>query len=149
VSGVRGQHPASSFKLPASSPVFIATSATIANPAEHFELLTGLSARVISDDGSPHGLSAAQAAVPIWSDFMKQAIDAYPVPAFEIPDGIANVEIDITNGMAANRFCPAVAREVFLSGTEPPPCSEHHSPIERAVDETIDFWRRLRDRFRR
>jgi penicillin-binding protein 1B len=101
------------------------------------------------DDGSPHGLSAAQAAVPIWSDFMKQAIDAYPVPAFEIPDGIANVEIDITNGMAANRFCPAVAREVFLSGTEPPPCSEHHSPIERAVDETIDFWRRLRDRFRR
>ncbi len=34
---------------------FIATSATIANPAEHFELLTGLPATVISDDGSPHG----------------------------------------------------------------------------------------------
>ncbi|MGQ9491312.1 MAG: DEAD/DEAH box helicase [Anaerolineae bacterium] len=38
------------------SPVFIATSATIANPAEHFELLTGLPARVVTDDGSPHGL---------------------------------------------------------------------------------------------
>jgi len=38
-----------------SSPVFIATSATIANPAEHFELLTGLQATVITDDGSPHG----------------------------------------------------------------------------------------------
>lgn len=38
-----------------SSPVFIATSATIANPAEHFELLTGLPATVVSDDGSPHG----------------------------------------------------------------------------------------------
>jgi DEAD/DEAH box helicase domain-containing protein len=36
-------------------PQFIATSATIANPAEHFELLTGLSATVVSDDGSPHG----------------------------------------------------------------------------------------------
>jgi DEAD/DEAH box helicase domain-containing protein len=36
-------------------PQFIATSATIANPAEHFELLTGLRATVISDDGSPHG----------------------------------------------------------------------------------------------
>jgi DEAD/DEAH box helicase domain-containing protein len=34
---------------------FIATSATIANPAEHFELLTGLQAKVITDDGSPHG----------------------------------------------------------------------------------------------
>jgi DEAD/DEAH box helicase domain-containing protein len=34
---------------------FIATSATIANPGEHFALLTGLSATVISDDGSPHG----------------------------------------------------------------------------------------------
>ncbi|MCX6029980.1 MAG: DEAD/DEAH box helicase [Chloroflexi bacterium] len=38
-----------------SSPVFIATSATIANPAEHFELLTGLAATVVSDDGSPTG----------------------------------------------------------------------------------------------
>ncbi len=38
-----------------AAPVFIATSATIANPAEHFELLTGLPAQVISDDGSPHG----------------------------------------------------------------------------------------------
>ena len=35
--------------------VFIATSATIANPAEHFELLTGLPRPVVSDDGSPHG----------------------------------------------------------------------------------------------
>jgi len=35
--------------------VFIAASATIANPAEHFELLTGLTATVVTDDGSPHG----------------------------------------------------------------------------------------------
>jgi len=101
------------------------------------------------DDGSPHGLSAAQAAVPIWADFMKQAIDAYPVPAFEIPDGIVGIDVDITNGMTANRFCPAVSREVFLTGTEPPPCSEHRSPLERAVDGTKDAWRRFRDWFRR
>ncbi|HEX9114962.1 MAG TPA: DEAD/DEAH box helicase [Anaerolineae bacterium] len=36
-------------------PQFIATSATIANPGEHFELLTGLAATVVDDDGSPHG----------------------------------------------------------------------------------------------
>jgi DEAD/DEAH box helicase domain-containing protein len=38
-----------------SMPQFIATSATIANPKEHFSLLTGLPASVVTDDGSPHG----------------------------------------------------------------------------------------------
>ncbi len=36
-------------------PQFIATSATIANPGEHFALLTGLPVVVVTDDGSPHG----------------------------------------------------------------------------------------------
>jgi len=38
-----------------SDPCFIASSATIANPAQHFAMLTGLQAMVVSDDGSPHG----------------------------------------------------------------------------------------------
>ncbi|MDH7487290.1 MAG: DEAD/DEAH box helicase [Anaerolineae bacterium] len=38
-----------------SRPQFSASSATIANPAEHFRLLTGLEATVVDDDGSPHG----------------------------------------------------------------------------------------------
>jgi membrane carboxypeptidase/penicillin-binding protein len=101
------------------------------------------------DDGTPHGLTAAQAAVPIWTDFIKHAIDACPTPNFEIPDGISIEEIDITNGRTANRYCPAATREVFLTGTEPPPCNEHHSPLERAVDGTIDVWRRFRDWLRR
>ncbi|HUW95667.1 MAG TPA: DEAD/DEAH box helicase, partial [Anaerolineae bacterium] len=38
-----------------SEPVFICCSATIANPAEHVENLTGLPPVVIADDGSPRG----------------------------------------------------------------------------------------------
>ncbi len=38
-----------------ASPQFIASSATIANPAEHIARLTGVEAQVIEDDGSPHG----------------------------------------------------------------------------------------------
>jgi penicillin-binding protein 1B len=34
------------------------------------------------DDGQAHGLSGAQAALPIWADFMRQALGAYPAPAF-------------------------------------------------------------------
>jgi DEAD/DEAH box helicase domain-containing protein len=38
-----------------SRPVFIATSATIGNPQELMELLTGLRAFVVDRDGAPHG----------------------------------------------------------------------------------------------
>jgi len=38
-----------------SWPVFILSTATIANPAEHAQRLTGLSMKVISEDGSPQG----------------------------------------------------------------------------------------------
>ena len=38
-----------------SNPQFICCSATIANPAEHVERLTGLPAVVVDDDGSPSG----------------------------------------------------------------------------------------------
>ncbi|MGB3128384.1 MAG: DEAD/DEAH box helicase [Dehalococcoidia bacterium] len=38
-----------------ASPQFICCSATIANPKEHVERITGLSFEVITGDGSPHG----------------------------------------------------------------------------------------------
>ncbi|MFH1381821.1 MAG: DEAD/DEAH box helicase [Chloroflexota bacterium] len=38
-----------------SNPQFICCSATIANPGEHAEKLTGLSCTVVDNDGSPHG----------------------------------------------------------------------------------------------
>ena len=38
-----------------NQPQFIACSATIANPAEHIETLTGIQPSVIDEDGSPHG----------------------------------------------------------------------------------------------
>ncbi|MDO8687395.1 MAG: DEAD/DEAH box helicase, partial [Dehalococcoidales bacterium] len=38
-----------------ANPIFICSSATIANPGEHAERLTGLSFTVVDNDGSPHG----------------------------------------------------------------------------------------------
>ncbi len=55
-AGTRGGHPSVvAPSVVAPGPRFIATSATIANPREHFLLLTGLEATIVSDDGSPHG----------------------------------------------------------------------------------------------
>ena len=42
-------------KLYGSTPQFIGCSATIANPGEHAERLTGLPFTVVDNDGSPHG----------------------------------------------------------------------------------------------
>jgi penicillin-binding protein 1B len=97
------------------------------------------------DGGEAHGLSGAEAALPIWADFMRQAMDAYPQPAFSVPSGIAFADIDLTNGRLANRFCPAVGRETFLAGTEPSPCEDHGG----VGDQIQDWWKRLREWWRR
>jgi penicillin-binding protein 1B len=97
------------------------------------------------DGGDAHGLSGAEAALPIWADFMRQAMEVYPQGEFAVPAGIAFADVDIATGQLANRFCPVVARETFLAGTEPPPCEEHGG----AGDQIIDWWRRLRDWWRR
>jgi membrane carboxypeptidase/penicillin-binding protein len=97
------------------------------------------------DSGEPHGLTGAQAALPIWADFTKLALEAYPQPDFTVPPGIVFADIDPTTGKLAGRLCPLVVRETFLTGTEPEPCDEHRTP----VDDVIDWWKRLRDWFRR
>jgi len=97
------------------------------------------------DDGRPHGLSGAQAALPIWADFMRQALGAYPSPAFTVPNGISFADVDATNGKLARSSCPLVIRETFLAGTEPERCEEHLGLAERFLDWT----RRLRDWLRR
>jgi penicillin-binding protein 1B len=94
------------------------------------------------DQGDAHGLSGGEAALPIWADFMKQALDAYPAGPFTVPAGIVQADVDRTNGRRANRFCPldAVAREVFLAGSEPPECTDHGG----AADHLRDWWNRFR-----
>jgi penicillin-binding protein 1B len=87
------------------------------------------------DDGAPAGLSGAEGALPIWSEFMRQALDIYPGGAFPEPPGVTYAKIDATNGRKATAYCPVVVTEVFLTGTEPPPCEEHGG-----VSEQIGRW---------
>jgi penicillin-binding protein 1B len=61
------------------------------------------------DDNKQLGLTGAEAALPIWTDFMKNVVDLRPElggKSFAQPDGVTIVEIDPeTEGLATGR-CP-------------------------------------------
>ena len=79
------------------------------------------------DDNQPVGLSGSQAALPIWTQFMKVALAGRSNEEFEAPDGITFVMIDPETGKLATPACPKRFGEAFIAGTEPTqPCELHH-----------------------
>lgn len=80
------------------------------------------------DDNRALGLSGAQAALPIWTAFMRRALAGRaPVP-FDPPDGVAFVDIDRDTGDLAGPGCPRIITEAFLAGTEPAALCALHNP---------------------
>lgn len=71
------------------------------------------------DDNTSLNMTGAQAALPIWAEFMKKAIKHLPVRAFDIPTGIVTRMIDPTTGKLAGDTCIRRVREVFVQGAEP------------------------------
>jgi penicillin-binding protein 1B len=85
------------------------------------------------DNQSKLSLSGAQAALPIWVEFMKQATAGMPVTDFVPPAGIKIVDIDPLSGQLATPNCPHVIREAFLEGDEPrTTCPLHPAPAFQA-----------------
>ena len=71
------------------------------------------------DDNTPLGLSGTQAALPIWTEFMKRALAGHDNLIFDVPEGISFVDIDRDTGRLALPTCPRTTNEAFLAGTEP------------------------------
>jgi membrane carboxypeptidase/penicillin-binding protein len=65
------------------------------------------------------GLSGSQAALPIWTDFMKRALAGRSSVSFRVPEGISFVDIDRDSGQLATPQCAEVMSEAFATGTEP------------------------------
>jgi penicillin-binding protein 1B len=78
------------------------------------------------DDNQPVSLSGSQAALPIWTQFMKSATAGEPRDEFEVPEGITFAQIDRTTGKLAVPGCPNTINESFLAGTEPTEYCELH-----------------------
>jgi penicillin-binding protein 1B len=61
------------------------------------------------DDNAQLGLTGANAALPAWAEFMKEAVAVRPDLGganFECPEGIKFVEIDSSNGLISTVWCP-------------------------------------------
>jgi penicillin-binding protein 1B len=84
-------------------------------------------------------LSGAQAALPIWADFMRTALAVVPAPAPVAPPSITFREVDAANGKLATAWCPLVIREAFLASTEPREFCPDHGPAAAVRS----FFRRL------
>ena len=88
------------------------------------ELLTAV--WVGFDDNQPIGLSGSQAALPMWTTFMKRALAGRPNIRFEPPEGVEFVAIDADTGQLATPNCPKVINEAFIVGTAPTHSCELH-----------------------
>ena len=78
------------------------------------------------DNNQPLGLSGSQAALPIWTSFMKNALAGRQSSDFEVPEAVTFVAIDRDTGKIATPTCPRVTNEAFLAGTEPLAICELH-----------------------
>ena len=74
------------------------------------------------DDNRELDLEGAKSALPIWTEFMKRALDYKEyrnTKPFDAPDGIVTLEIDPLSGQPATANCPTRRQEVFIAGTQP------------------------------
>jgi len=88
------------------------------------------------DDGSQLGLTGANSALPIWTDFMQVALSEHPEwqGDWQMPQGIEQADIDLMTGQLTTPDNPSRRTELFINGTLPvPPTIE--APEEEATPE--------------
>ena len=78
--------------------------------------------------------SGAHAALPIWIDFMREALKSLPVVAFTIPEGVTFVKVDPETGLLEGEEGQASTVELFTKGSEPTQATQ------RRLDP-IDFYK--------
>ncbi len=65
------------------------------------------------------GETGAQAAGPIWTQFMQAAMRGKEALDFDIPEGITQMEVDQATGLLADPKCGPTVQEFFVEGTQP------------------------------
>lgn len=68
------------------------------------------------DENVDIGLTGGEAALPLWTDFMKKVLDKRPElggSAFKMPKGLVEVTVDPETGMQADHMCPVKEKVVL------------------------------------
>lgn len=79
-------------------------------------------------------MSGAAVALPVWAKFMKKAHEKLGLPReeFELPPGVAQLEVCGDTFEVASMYCPNRLEEVFVPGSEPTsPCPDHTAAVVR------------------
>jgi penicillin-binding protein 1B len=94
------------------------------------------------DDYRELGLEGAHSALPIWTEFMKQALqysNYRDTREFPEPGGVTSVKLCAESHQLATPQCPDTYTEVFLDGTQPSSaCPLHHATLTRSSDSEDD-----------
>jgi penicillin-binding protein 1B len=93
------------------------------------------------DNNKDLQLKASDAALPLWADFVKQAVDLRPElggNSFPRPGGISTVDIDPTTGLIASEECAERRQEIFVAGTEPFATCSHRISDDEAIIAGLD-----------
>jgi penicillin-binding protein 1B len=89
------------------------------------------------DDNSQLGLTGAQSALPIFSDFMQAALTSHPEwqGDWQVPAGLEEAQIDPRTGLLAAPDSPNKRTELFINQTAPTQQSTA-PPDDSTIDET-------------
>lgn len=95
------------------------------------------------DDYRELGLEGAKSALPIWTEFMKQASKFGPyrhAREFPQPGGIESRQICMDSGKLEGDFCDRTRTEYFIDGTAPEEKCDLHSlpPTQQTATEGFD-----------
>jgi penicillin-binding protein 1A len=96
------------------------------------DLLAGVWLGFDSDRSLGARETGGAAACPIWTAFMKEALEDRPVIDFTVPKDVTQVHVDPTNGLRAYPGGPA-ALEYFVAGSEPVELAQ--VPVAEDIEE--------------
>ena len=92
------------------------------------------------DDEEALHLTGAQAALPMWVEFVRQILPAAPRD-FVVPPAVITRDIDPQSSQLATSKCPQRLAEQFIEGTEPSVyCEVHGSGIWERVKRGFGFF---------